>query len=118
MGSSMSDQEEYEVFAQFGEDGTLENVGSVRATDDVLAWHAAKEAYTRREDCKVLWVVPRFAIVVSTDDDRVVLAAGTRADWRSPAFPSRHRRQREKELGAKDADGDVTEDAAVVSAHD
>jgi phenylacetate-CoA oxygenase PaaH subunit len=84
----------YEVFAQFGVGKAVEHVGSVRAADAVLGWHAAKEAYTRRERCTALWVAPRSAMVMSTAQDAVALLAGDRNSWRLPSFPSARRRAR------------------------
>jgi|GEM_PF-2937538 len=85
----------YEVFTQFGEGKPIQYVGSVRAVDPLLAWHAAKEAYTRRDLCTLLWVVPRDAMIVSTPQDRLVLASGDRMIYRGPTFPSAHRRARQ-----------------------
>lgn len=89
----------YEVFAQFGPNKDICLVGSVRAGDPVLAWHAAKETYTRRERCSQLWVVPRDAVIASGPDDQTVLLSGMRMDFRTPAYPGRHRRAREEAHG-------------------
>lgn len=92
------DDHSYEAFAQFGGAGKpIQHVGSVRGVDPELAWHAAKEAYTRREDCTLLWVVPRGAIVAGVckdGQDLEILSSGNRAEFRKPAYPSRHRRGR------------------------
>lgn len=85
----------YEVFAQFGgSERPITHQGSVRAAYQDLAWHAAKEAYTRRENCSLLWVIPRTAIVSSTEEDEVVLQTGRRLGFRQPAYPGRLRRSR------------------------
>lgn len=84
----------FEVFAQFGSGRALELVGTVRSSDTHLAWHAAKEAYTRREHCTALWVVPRSCVLKSDHSDAENLLAGDRNRWRLPGFPSSHRRSR------------------------
>ena len=55
------------MFAKFGDEANepIRWVGSVRSGDPNLAWHAAKEIYTRRERCTVLWVAQRSGMVVS-----------------------------------------------------
>lgn len=94
------DETAFEVFARFGGwDKPLQHVGSVRGADPDLAWHAAKEAYTRREKCYVLWVVPRRHVKMSTGDDVVILHAGKRMTYRLPSFPSAHRRARRAAAG-------------------
>jgi ring-1,2-phenylacetyl-CoA epoxidase subunit PaaB len=95
----------FEVFARFGGwDKPLQHVGSVRAADPELAWHAAKEAYSRREKCIALWVVPRACITMSTEDDATALLAGGRMTYRLPAFPSAHRRARRDAQRAPEAE--------------
>jgi 1,2-phenylacetyl-CoA epoxidase PaaB subunit len=61
-----------------------------------LAWHAAKEIYTRREQCTVLWIARRSGMVFSTAGDRTALSSARRLDYRTPGFPGRHRRDRER----------------------
>lgn len=91
-----TDTDVYEVFARFGHDQSepIRWVGNVRVADPELAWHAAKEIYTRREDCSVLWVARRCEMVFSTPDDAEALRSPTRLDYRVPGFPGRHRRDR------------------------
>jgi 1,2-phenylacetyl-CoA epoxidase PaaB subunit len=98
----------FEVFARNG--GPSEPivwVGSVRAADPTLAWHAAKEIFTRREKCTVLWVACRAGMAFSTSEDSDVLGTADRLDYRKPGFPSRHRRDREKAAvaGAEEVGG-------------
>lgn len=96
----------YEAFAQFGSGKDIEHVGSVRAADAELAWHAAKEAYTRREKCSLLWVVPRTSILVSDPSDEEVLLSGwDRMEHRGPAYPSAHRRARKERKQAQAQSG-------------
>jgi ring-1,2-phenylacetyl-CoA epoxidase subunit PaaB len=84
----------FEVFVQVGTERSLEHVGSVRGADAELAWHAAKEAFTRREACTTLWVVPRACVMSGLPSDQLLLRAGTTRRYRVPGFPSRHRRSR------------------------
>ncbi|MEW6470775.1 MAG: phenylacetic acid degradation protein [Actinomycetota bacterium] len=98
--NTANDDHAYEVFAQIGGPGKpITYVGSVRAADPLLAWHGAKEAYTRREDCTVLWVVPRAAIVRSEPGDTLVLGHGSSRRYRMPNYPSGRRRARAKQAG-------------------
>jgi ring-1,2-phenylacetyl-CoA epoxidase subunit PaaB len=93
-----SESNVYEVFARFGDDAAepIRWLGSVRSGDAELAWHAAKEIYTRREDCTVLWVAQRSHMVVSEPGDAEALRSPSRLGYRVPAFPGRHRRARLK----------------------
>jgi 1,2-phenylacetyl-CoA epoxidase PaaB subunit len=95
----------YEVFARFGDDPQepIRWLGSVRSGDPELAWHAAKEIYTRREDCTLLWVAQRSAMVVSEPSDAEALRSPSRLGYRVPAFPGRHRRARIKVAAALSA---------------
>jgi 1,2-phenylacetyl-CoA epoxidase PaaB subunit len=92
------DADVYEVFARFGDDPQepIRWVGNVRSGDPELAWHAAKEIYTRREDCTLLWVAQRSAMVLSEPSDAEALRSPSRLGYRVPAFPGRHRRARMK----------------------
>jgi phenylacetate-CoA oxygenase PaaH subunit len=85
----------YEVFLQIGGEGRpIQLVGSVRASDERLAWQSAKEIYTRRENCTALWVVPRSALFVGEGIDLELLKEGTGRRFRIPGYPSAHRRDR------------------------
>lgn len=88
----------YEVFARFGDNPAepIRWVGSVRSGDAELAWHAAKEIFTRREDPTVLWVAQRSHMVFSGPEDAGVLKTSRRLPYRVPAFPGAHRRARMK----------------------
>ena len=59
----------YEIFKQEREGEALKHAGNLRAPDDALALHYAKEFYSRRSESIRLWVVPRDAIVEVTDPD-------------------------------------------------
>ena len=56
LGAQAIDGDAYEVFGQFGTTREIAHLGSVRGRDPELAWHAAKEVYTRRERATLLWV--------------------------------------------------------------
>lgn len=90
------DEEAYEVFVQLGNKSEIKWAGSVRAAEPILAWHAAKEIYTRRENCTVLWVAKRSSMVFSTTADADMLKSADRFDYRTPGFVGRHRRDRER----------------------
>ena len=91
-----SDRDVYEVFARFGDDTSepIRWLGSVRSGSAELAWHAAKEIYTRREDCTVLWVAQRAGMVTSGPEDAEVLRSPERLKYRTPGSVGRHRRAR------------------------
>lgn len=96
MDTDTLDAQAYEVFAQFGTGRPLQYVGSVRGVDGPLAWQAAKEAYTRREDCTALWVLPRTSILTGDEHDPLVLARGSSRKYRQSRYPSSRRRARAK----------------------
>lgn len=96
----------YEVFARFGDSPAepIRWMGNVRAGDPELAWHAAKEIYTRRERCTVLWVAQRCHITMSGPEDAEALRSPSRLGYRVPAFPGLHRRDRIKAAAAASVD--------------
>ena len=109
MPSQLDEPNVYEVFAQFGGAGKqVQHVGSVRCADAALAWHAAKEVYTRREDCTVLWVAPRPAFLRSGPDDAITLANGSSRRYRAPKYPSGHRRARGRDAAVDHQDSEST----------
>jgi len=59
----------WEVFRQEAEGDPFVHGGSVRAPDEELAMHYAREFYGRRQESIRLWVVPREAIVELDDPD-------------------------------------------------
>ena len=59
----------WEVFQQAAEGDPLVHGGSVKAPDEELAMHYAREFYGRRQESVRLWVVPREAIVELEDPD-------------------------------------------------
>lgn len=100
-----ADTDVYEVFARYGgQDDPIRWVGNVRGGDPELAWHAAKEAYTRRENCVLLWVAQRSGMVFSGPEDTETLRSPSRLGYRLPSFPGGHRRDRDRPRGASDED--------------
>ncbi|MER8012180.1 Phenylacetic acid catabolic protein [Streptomyces sp. NPDC094149] len=89
-----ADTDVYEVFAQTGSGSPLNHVGSLFAPRRDAAWHLAKETYGRRDDLFRLWVVRRTDLIVSSAEDRGLLAAKTRMPHRQPGFPTTRRRDR------------------------
>ncbi|MGW7259289.1 Phenylacetic acid catabolic protein [Streptomyces sp. NPDC054834] len=89
-----TDTDVYEVFTQTGSGSPLNHVGSLVAPRRDAAWHLAKETYGRRDDLFRLWVVRRTDLIVSSADDRGLLAAKTRMPHRQPGFPTTRRRDR------------------------
>jgi len=73
----------YEVFKQEREGEAMKHAGNLRAPDDVIALHYAKEFYSRRGESIRLWVVPRAAIAEITDAD--LLKPVTDHSYRVPA---------------------------------
>lgn len=59
----------WEVFRQESEGDPMIHGGSVRAPDEELALHYAREFYGRRQESHRLWVVPRTAITELDDPD-------------------------------------------------
>jgi phenylacetate-CoA oxygenase PaaH subunit len=59
----------WEVFRQESEGDPMIHGGSVRAPDEELALHYAREFYGRRQESHRLWVVPRSAITELDDPD-------------------------------------------------
>ncbi|MEU8199146.1 Phenylacetic acid catabolic protein [Microbispora amethystogenes] len=89
-----ADPDVYEVFTQSGPGKTLTHVGSIVSPRPDGAWHLAKETYGRRDDLSSLWVVRRTDMIVSSGDDRDLLAAKTRMPHRQPGYPTARRRDR------------------------
>jgi ring-1,2-phenylacetyl-CoA epoxidase subunit PaaB len=59
----------YEIFRQEREGEAMKHAGNLRAPDEALALHYAREFYSRRGESIRLWVVPREAISEITDPD-------------------------------------------------
>jgi phenylacetate-CoA oxygenase PaaH subunit len=59
----------WEVFRQEAEGDPMVHGGSVKAPDEELATHYAREFYGRRQESERLWIVPRDAILELDDPD-------------------------------------------------
>ena len=59
----------WEVFRQEAEGDAMIHSGNVRAPDEELAMHYAREFYGRRQESHRLWVVSRDAITELDDQD-------------------------------------------------
>jgi phenylacetate-CoA oxygenase PaaH subunit len=59
----------WEVFRQEADGGPMTHAGNVRAPDEELALHYAREFWGRRQESHRLWVVPRTAIIELEDPD-------------------------------------------------
>jgi 1,2-phenylacetyl-CoA epoxidase PaaB subunit len=103
MPHAPSETDVYEVFAQTGSGSPLLHVGSLVAPCRDAAWHLARETYGRRDDLSRLWVAQRTDLIVSSAEDRGLLAARTRMPHRQPGFPTTRRRDR----SASPGDGQV-----------
>ena len=106
MSRWMEGIDEWEVFVQFGAGKDVVHVGSVRAAEASIAWHVAREIYTRRERATRLWVVPRARIYASEGEDAVLLSGQSTKTFRLPAFPGRHRRARSERLAPVASQGE------------
>lgn len=63
----LDEGEVFEVFQQDAKDPTPHHGGNLRAPDNELALHYAKEFYGRRQESQRLWIVPRSALVEISD---------------------------------------------------
>jgi ring-1,2-phenylacetyl-CoA epoxidase subunit PaaB len=59
----------YEVFRQEEPGAAFTHAGSLQAPDAELACQYARDIFSRREDARRLWVVPRAAIHEVADPD-------------------------------------------------
>lgn len=58
----------WEVFIRPRNGLAHKHVGSLHATDEVMALQAARDVYTRRGEGNSIWVVPSVAITASDPD--------------------------------------------------
>ena len=77
----------WEVFIRARNGLAHRHVGSIHAADAILALHAARDVYTRRNEGLSIWVVPSNSIVASDPADRAMLfePAGSKI-YRHPTF--------------------------------
>jgi ring-1,2-phenylacetyl-CoA epoxidase subunit PaaB len=60
----------YEVFVRGKRGLNHVHVGSLRAADDQMALHNARDLYTRRNEGVSIWVVKAAAITASSPDEK------------------------------------------------
>jgi ring-1,2-phenylacetyl-CoA epoxidase subunit PaaB len=81
--------EDYEVFVQRRVEEPATHVGSIRAATAPLALQAAKEIFTRRDRCHRVMVVPRGAILATSDEDADLFALAYDKEYRRPEYFTR-----------------------------
>lgn len=59
----------WEVFRQEADGEPMKHAGNVRAPDEELALHYAREFWGRRQESHRLWVIPRGSILEVDDPD-------------------------------------------------
>ena len=70
MANNTSDQLPlWEVFIQKSNGQPIKHAGSIHAADKEMALQNARDIYTRRNEGRLLWLVPSNAIVATTIDD-------------------------------------------------
>ena len=94
----------WEVFRQESEGDPMIHGGNVRAPDEELALHYAREFYGRRQESHRLWVVPREAIVELDDPD--LLQPPFDRSFKRPAATSSSTSWRRREARRQPDDGD------------
>ena len=60
--SSDADGEIFEIFQLDQRDSLMHHGGNLRAPDNELAMHYAREFYGRRQESQKLWIIPRAAL--------------------------------------------------------
>ncbi len=60
----------WEVFIRPRNGLAHKHAGSVHASDDVMALHAARDVYTRRGEGVSIWVVPSAAMTASDPSEK------------------------------------------------
>jgi hypothetical protein len=60
--SSDADGEVFEIFQLDQRDSLIHHGGNLRAPDNELAIHYAREFYGRRQESQKLWIIPRVAL--------------------------------------------------------
>ncbi len=77
----------WEVFIRSRNGLAHKHVGSLHASDAVMALQAARDLYTRRGEGLSLWVVPSNAIVASDPADKEMMFEPTATKpYRHPTF--------------------------------
>ncbi len=102
----------WEVFSQEAEGDPMVHSGSVRAPDDELALHYAREFYGRRQESHRLWVVDR-AEITELDDPDLLNPPFDRSFKRPGGYIIKHKLEAAKaRVGARAAQSDDESTAA------
>lgn len=94
----------WEVFRQESEGDPMIHGGNVRAPDEELALHYAREFYGRRQESHRLWVVPRDAIV-ELDDPDLLQPPFDRSFKRPGGYIIKHKLEAAKARASQGGDG-------------
>ena len=94
----------WEVFRQEAEGDPMIHGGNVRAPDEELALHYAREFYGRRQESHRLWVVPREAILELEDPD-LLQPPFDRSFKRPGGYIIKHKLEAAKARASQDGDG-------------
>jgi ring-1,2-phenylacetyl-CoA epoxidase subunit PaaB len=81
--------EDYEVFVQQRVEEPATHVGSIRAATPKLALQAARDVFTRRDHCHRVMVVPREAILSTSDEDADLFDLAYHKEYRRPEYFTR-----------------------------
>ena len=98
----------WEVFRQEAEGDPMIHSGNVRAPDEELAMHYAREFYGRRQESNRLWVVERDAIT-ELDDPDLLKPPFDRSFKRPGGYLIKHKLEAAKARAGTPALGDAHE---------
>ena len=77
----------WEVFVRSKNGLSHKHVGSIHASDKMMALNSARDTYTRRNEGISIWVVPSHLITASTPNDiSDALANSENKIYRHPSF--------------------------------
>ncbi len=102
-GVEQSKDRVWEVFRQEAEGDPMVHGGSVRAPDEELALHYAREFYGRRQESQRLWIVARDSIV-ELDDADLLKPPFDRSFKRPGGYLIKHKLEAAKARAAEAAD--------------
>jgi ring-1,2-phenylacetyl-CoA epoxidase subunit PaaB len=94
----------WEVFQQADEGDAMVHGGSVRAPDEELAMHYAREFYGRRQESVRLWVIPRDAIT-ELDDPDLLQPPFDRSHKRPGVYLFKHKLEAARQRAGSATDG-------------
>jgi ring-1,2-phenylacetyl-CoA epoxidase subunit PaaB len=95
----------WEVFRQEAEGDPMVHGGSVRAPDEDLALHYAREFYGRRQESHRLWIVARDSIL-ELDDPDLLNPPFDRSHKRPGGYIIKHKLEAAKARAASGGTGD------------